>query len=117
MKKTRRGFAIGSSQRNRMTLMFGAARCWRPGLNASRSFEFRITPRGMRDARRHLMRHKCFKQRWISECASHHADQALEAPRFFAVIGTPEAATCLRFAATRLKFAARPVNSTAGRRS
>jgi hypothetical protein len=26
MKKTRRGFAFGSSQRNRMTLMFGAAR-------------------------------------------------------------------------------------------
>jgi hypothetical protein len=33
-EKTRRGFAIGSSQRNRMTLMSGAARFPRPGLSA-----------------------------------------------------------------------------------
>jgi hypothetical protein len=50
MKKTRRGFAFGSSQRNRMTLMFGAGRFSRPGLSASRSFGFRITPHGMRVA-------------------------------------------------------------------
>jgi hypothetical protein len=65
MKKARRSFAFGSSQRNRMTLMFGAARFLRPGLSASRSFGFRITPRGMRAASRCLMRHKCFQQRWI----------------------------------------------------
>jgi hypothetical protein len=69
MKKARRNFAFGSSQRNRMTLMFGAARFWRPGLNASPGFGFRITPRGMRVAPRRLMRHKCFKQRWILERA------------------------------------------------
>jgi hypothetical protein len=46
-EKPRHGFAFGSSQRNRMTLMFGAARCWRPGLSASRSFEFRLTLRGI----------------------------------------------------------------------
>jgi hypothetical protein len=62
MKKTRRSFAFGSSQRNRMTLMFGAARSWRHGLSASPGFGFRITPRGMRAAPRRLMRHKCFKQ-------------------------------------------------------
>jgi hypothetical protein len=63
MKKARRSFAFGSSQRNRMTLMFGADRSWRPGLSASRSFGFRITPRGMRAAPRRLMRRKSFKQR------------------------------------------------------
>jgi hypothetical protein len=62
MKKACRSFAFGSSQRNRMTLMFGAARFWRPGLSASHGFGFRITPRGMRAAPRRLMRHKCFKQ-------------------------------------------------------
>jgi hypothetical protein len=71
MKKTRRSFAFGSSQRNRMTLMFGAACCWRPGLNASHGFGFRITRRGMCAAPRRLMRHKSFKQRWIFRaCAS-----------------------------------------------
>jgi hypothetical protein len=69
MKKARRGFAFGSSQRNRMTLMFGAARFWRRGLNTSPGFGFRITPRGMRAAPHRLMWHKCFKQRWISERA------------------------------------------------
>jgi len=53
MKNARRSFAFGSSQRNRMTLMFGAARFWRRGLSASRSFGFRITPRGMRAASTH----------------------------------------------------------------
>jgi hypothetical protein len=38
-------------------------------------------------------------------------DQALEAPRFFPVICTPGAANCLQSAATRLKFAARLVDS------
>jgi hypothetical protein len=61
MKKTCRGFAIGSSQRNRMTLMFGAACFWRSGLSASRSFGFRIVPRGMRVAARRPMLRKCFK--------------------------------------------------------
>jgi hypothetical protein len=70
MKKPRRSFAFGSSQRNRMTLMFGAARFCRPGLSASRSFGFRIKPRSMRAAPRRLRRHKCFKQRWILERAS-----------------------------------------------
>jgi hypothetical protein len=69
MKKTRRSFAFGSSQRYRMTLMFSAARSWRPGLNASRGFGFRITPRGIRAALRRPMPHKCFKQRWISGAA------------------------------------------------
>jgi hypothetical protein len=73
MKKARRSFAFGSSQRNRMTLMFGAARFWRPGLNASRSFGFRITPRGELDERRRRMRRKCFKHRWIFERASARA--------------------------------------------
>jgi hypothetical protein len=68
-KKTRRIFAFGSSQRNRMTLMFGAARFWRPGLRASRSFGFRITPRGIGAVPRRLTRHKSFKQRWILELA------------------------------------------------
>jgi hypothetical protein len=69
MKKTRRNFAFGSSQRYRMTLMFGAARFRRPGLSASHGFGFRITPRGMRAAPGRLMRHKSFKQRWILERA------------------------------------------------
>jgi hypothetical protein len=69
MKKTRRSFAFGSSQRNRMTLMFGAARFCEQALNASRSFGFRITPRGMRAAPCRLTRHKCFKQRRIFERA------------------------------------------------
>jgi hypothetical protein len=58
MKKPRLDFAFGSSQRNRMTLMFGAARLWRPGVSASRSFGFRIMPCGMRVAPRRFMRHK-----------------------------------------------------------
>jgi hypothetical protein len=69
MKKTRRSFAFGSSQRYRMTLMFGAARFWRPGLSASRCMEFRVAPRGIHAARRRRMRHKCFKQRWIFDSA------------------------------------------------
>jgi hypothetical protein len=72
-EKTRRSFAASSSQRDHMTLMFGAARFWRPGLSASRSFGFCISARGMRDAPRHLMRRKCFKQRWILERASPRA--------------------------------------------
>jgi hypothetical protein len=63
MKKTCRSFAIGSSQRNRMTLMFGAARFCEQALSASPGFGFRITPRGMRAAARRLMRRKYFKQR------------------------------------------------------
>jgi hypothetical protein len=70
MKKTRRGFAFGSSQRNRMTLMFGAARFCEQRLNASRCFGFRTTPRDVRAAPRRLMRHNSFKQRWISARAS-----------------------------------------------
>jgi hypothetical protein len=50
-----------------MTLMFGVARFWRPGLTASAGFGFRITPRGIRAAPRCLMLHKCFRQRWISD--------------------------------------------------
>jgi hypothetical protein len=73
MKKACRSFAFGSSQRNRMALMFGAARFWRRGLSASRAKEFRITPRGMRGAPRRRMRHKCFRQRWILECAGPRA--------------------------------------------
>jgi hypothetical protein len=69
-EKKRRSFAAGSPQRNRMTLMFGAARLWRSGLSASRSFGFRITPRGMRAAPHRHMLHKYFKQRWISARAS-----------------------------------------------
>jgi hypothetical protein len=69
MKKTRRSFAFGSSQRNRMTLMFGAARFWRPGVNASLGFRFRVTPGGIRATPRRLMRRKSFKHRWISERA------------------------------------------------
>jgi hypothetical protein len=67
MKKTRRSFAFGSSQRYLMTLMFGAARFWRSGLSASCGFGFRITPRGIRAAARRPMRLKCFKQRWNSQ--------------------------------------------------
>jgi hypothetical protein len=70
MKKARRSFAFGSSQRNRMTLMFGAAWFCEQALSASRSFGFRVTSRGMRAAPRRLMRHKCFRQRWILERAS-----------------------------------------------
>jgi hypothetical protein len=69
MKKARRSFAFGSSQRNRMTLMFGAAGFWRPAISASRSFGFRITLRGIGAAPRRPMRHKCFKQRWIFDPA------------------------------------------------
>jgi hypothetical protein len=73
MKKTRRSFAFGSSQRNRMALMFGAARFWRAGLSASRSFGFRIASRGMRAAPRRTIRLKYFKQRWIfGACESTH---------------------------------------------
>jgi hypothetical protein len=68
-EKTRRSFAFGSSQRYRMTLMFGAAGFWRPAISASRSFRFRITPRGIRAGSRRTMRHKCFKQRWIFDSA------------------------------------------------
>ena len=48
-----------------MQLMFGAARFWRPGLSASRSKGFRITPHGIGAEPRRLMRLKCFRQRWI----------------------------------------------------
>jgi anti-sigma factor RsiW len=73
MKNPRRNFAFGSSQRNRMTLMFGAARFCEQALSASHSFGFRITPRGMRAAPRRVMRHKCFRQRWILSRASPRA--------------------------------------------
>jgi hypothetical protein len=53
-----------------MTLMFGAARCWRPGSSASLGFGFRITPRGVCAAPSRRVQHKCFKQRWILERAS-----------------------------------------------
>jgi hypothetical protein len=109
MKKARRGFAIGSSQRNRMTLMFGAARFWRSGLNASPGFGFPITPRGDRAARRRT----CCASASINDGfktqrgrASRDAAQALQATRFFTSVGAPKAANCLQFAATRLKFAA-----------
>jgi hypothetical protein len=69
MKKTRRSFAFGSSQRNRMTLMFGAARFWRPGISASRSKGFRVTPRGIHAAPRRPMLHKCLHLRWIFDSA------------------------------------------------
>ncbi|MEA2819712.1 MAG: hypothetical protein QOJ86_1716 [Bradyrhizobium sp.] len=69
MKIPRRGFAFGSSQRNRMTLTFGAARFWRPGLSTSPGFRFCITQRGMRAAACRLMPLKCFRQRWILERA------------------------------------------------
>jgi hypothetical protein len=72
MKNARRSFAFGSSQRNRMTLMFGAARFWRPDLNASRSFGFRITP--ARHARR---------------AASPHAAQVLQATMDFIACESP----------------------------
>jgi hypothetical protein len=65
MKKARRSFAFGSSQRNRMTLMFGAAGFWRPGLSASCATGFRIAPRGIRRGVSSPMPHKCFKRRWI----------------------------------------------------
>ncbi|HEV7408444.1 MAG TPA: hypothetical protein VGO01_08165 [Bradyrhizobium sp.] len=70
MKKTRRSFAFGSSQRYRMTLMFGATRFRRPGLSASRSLQFGVTPHGIRAAPRPSMPHKCFKQQWISGAAT-----------------------------------------------
>jgi hypothetical protein len=53
MKKACRGFAFGSSQRNRMTLMFGAARFWRPDLSASRSFGFGTARRSRRGSSPH----------------------------------------------------------------
>jgi hypothetical protein len=62
MKKTCRSFAFDSSQRYRMTLMFGAARFWRPAISVSRAMGFRITPRGIGAAPRQFMRHKCFNQ-------------------------------------------------------
>jgi hypothetical protein len=39
---------------------------------------------------------------------SRHAAQAIAAARFFAGVGRPKRTTCPHFAATRLKFAARP---------
>jgi hypothetical protein len=69
MKKSRRSFAFGSSQRNRMTLMFSAARFWRTGLSASRSMGFRVTRRGIRAAPGRRMLRKYFKQRWIFDSA------------------------------------------------
>jgi hypothetical protein len=66
MKKTRRSFAFGSSQRNRMTLMFGAARFWRPRLK--RLMQLRIS--------HHTARHAC-------RAASPHAAQVLQATMDF----------------------------------
>jgi hypothetical protein len=60
MKKTRRGFAFGSSQRNRMTLMFGAAPFSATRRKRLTQLRIRVTPRGIRDAPRRLMQHKCF---------------------------------------------------------
>jgi hypothetical protein len=68
-EKARRSFAFGSSQRYRMTLMFGAARFWRPGLSVSRSKGFRITSRGIGAAPRRLMRLKRLHQRRIFDSA------------------------------------------------
>jgi hypothetical protein len=67
MKKTRRSFAFGSSQRNRMTLMFGAARSWRPGLK--RFTQLRILHHAARHAR---------------SAASPHAAQVLQVTMDFA---------------------------------
>jgi hypothetical protein len=114
MKNPRRGFASSSSQRNRMTLVFGTARFWRPGLNASPGSGFRITPRGMRAAPRRSCGTSPSSNDgfWsVQVRVSRHADQTLEAPRFFTVISTPNGENCLQSAATRLKFAARPLDS------
>jgi hypothetical protein len=70
MKKTRRSFAFGSPQRNRMTLMFGAARFWRPGLSASRAKGFRVTPRGIGATPWSPMLHKCLHLRRIFDSAT-----------------------------------------------
>jgi hypothetical protein len=63
----RRSFAFGSSQRNRMTLMFAAARFCEQALSASRAIGFRHEPRGVRAAPRCRMQRKCFMQRWFLE--------------------------------------------------
>jgi hypothetical protein len=72
MKKARRSFAFGSSQRNRMTLMFGAARFCEQALSASAGFGFRIT------AARHARR-----------AASPHAAQVLQATMDFRTRESP----------------------------
>jgi predicted GIY-YIG superfamily endonuclease len=66
MKKTRRSFAFGSSQRNRMTLMFGAAPPLRAGFK--RLVQLRISHHTAQHARR---------------ASSHHAPQVLQATMNF----------------------------------
>jgi hypothetical protein len=72
MKNVRRSFAFGSSQRNRMTLMFGAARFWRPGSSPHAAQVLQ----GMMDFRRseasHLaMQLKHLQQRAFSQLSAH----------------------------------------------
>jgi hypothetical protein len=90
MKKTRRSFAFGSSQRNRMTLMVGAARFWRPAISASRFMGFRVAPRGIGAALRRSCRTSAYTNDGFSTQrggASRYAAQAFEAAHFFAAVG------------------------------
>jgi hypothetical protein len=113
MKKTRRGFAIGSPQRNRMALMFGAALLLRAGFK--RLICLRISHHAARHTRRDAScgTSASSNERFpaLRRHASRHTTQALATARFFTHIDAPEAANCLQFAATRLKFAASPLDS------
>jgi hypothetical protein len=99
--------------------MFGTAGLDEAALSPSRDVGFRIMPRGGRAARRRICRTSASSNAGFLTrrgCSPRHAAQVLQAARFFAAVGAPETANCLRFAATRLKFAARPVDAGAGRR-
>jgi hypothetical protein len=90
-------------------LMFELARFGRRGLSRSLRLEFCVDRCGARAARRFGC---CTSASQDAGFRAHlglaalHAAQALQVVRFFAPSARRARANCLRFAATRLKFAA-----------
>jgi hypothetical protein len=95
--------------------MFDLAGLRRRSLSRSLGFEFRVDPCGSRAARRLACCTSASQdagfRALLGLCAFHTA-QALQVVRFFVLSGRCAGANCLRFAATRLKFAARLVDFT-----
>jgi hypothetical protein len=108
-------FASSLPQDSSAQLMFELAGFGRRGLSRSLGLEFCVGRCGARAARRRGCRTSACQDagfRAHPALAAFHAAQALQTSRFFVLSARGAEANCLRFAATRLKFAARLVGLT-----
>jgi hypothetical protein len=102
-------FASSLPQDFSAQLMFDPAGFGERGLSCSLCFEFCAGLRGGRAARRLTCRASAYRDAGFRAHVSRvscHAAQALQVVRFFVPSARCVGANCLRFAATRLKFAA-----------